>query len=86
MTEIEEEYAAADKAYRFNAADDSPRYLFDPYVGDVVEWMAEQDGDVFCEFLEDMERRARENKKATIYVLLADWLDKHYNEIRGFIN
>ena len=86
MTEIKEEYAAADKAYWRNAADDSPRYLFEPDVGDVVEWMAEQDGDVFCDFLEDMERRARENKKATIYVLLADWLDKHYNEIREFIN
>lgn len=86
MTEIQEEYAAADKAYWRNLADDSPRYLFEPDVGDVTDWLAEQDGDVLDEFLEDLSKRFRENKKATIYVLLSDWLDKHYKEIREFIN
>lgn len=84
--EAAEDYAAADREYYRNLEDDSPRHLFQPDTGDVVEWLAEQDGDVFVSFLDEMDKRWRENKDATIYVLLADFLDDHYAEIEEFIN
>lgn len=82
MTEIQEYYAEKDKEY-WNE-DDEP-YQFQPEIDDLIEWLAEQD-DLLGDFLDDMLKRSRENKKSTIYVMLADWLDDHYREIKDFIN
>lgn len=86
MSDIREHNEELDREYwdNFNETAEPPQ--FEPDVNDAVDWLAEQDGDVLCDFLDELDKRVRENKKATIYVLLADWLDEHYKEIKEFIN
>lgn len=90
MTEMEElireDEELAAKRYERNAEDTNKRYLFEPDIHDVVDWLSDLDDETIYEFLDDLDKRVRENKGATIYVMLADWLDDHYAEIREFIN
>lgn len=86
MSDIREHNEELDREYWDNFNEPLEPLQFEPDVNDVVDWLAEQDGDVLGDFLDDLDKRRLENKDATIYVMLADWLDEHYGEIKEFIN
>ena len=84
MSDIREHNEELDREFWDSFDEPAEPLQFEPDVNDVVDWLAEQDD--IGEFLDDLDKRVRENKDATIYVMLADWLDEHYGEIKEFIN
>lgn len=87
MTDEEYDRSIAECEWWSRYEDESEPYEFQTAPADVLDWLSDMDmAEEVGELLDMMAEALHQNDKVRLSVVLSDYLDRHEEEIKRFIN